>query len=86
MRIFKYQLDSVNQSVTVPRGAKLLKIMMQSGQPTAWFEVDEKQPMENRRIHWVVTGGSPPPHATYIDTLCIDGFHIIHFYDEDSGV
>lgn len=81
MRIFKYPLESVVMSVKVSQGAKLLKIMMQGDKPTAWFEVDESRPTVYRRIQWVMTGYEPPADGQYIDTLCIDDFHIIHFYD-----
>lgn len=78
--IYKYQIPLFDY-LEIPRGAKLLKIMMQDGKPTAWFEVPNGQPLVAREIRWVMTGEEPPTDGKYIDTLCTDGYHIIHFYD-----
>lgn len=79
-RILKYRLVPRKPIVT-HQGAKLLKIMMQDKQATVWLEVDDTKPIVHRHIHHVVTGGTPPNGCKHVETLCIDGYHIIHFYD-----
>jgi hypothetical protein len=80
--IHKYQLQVVdNQSVIMPRGARIMTVQVQRGIPSLWAEVDDQAEVEQRTI---LTYGTGHPLwselATYLGTYQIQNgdlaFHV----------
>lgn len=70
-RIFKYPLVVTDwQMVALPRGAEILTVQIQRGQPQLWALVDPTAPIERRDVGICGTGhivpnGVPPYLATF---------------------
>lgn len=68
----------------LPKGAKILKVSVQYGFPTVWYEFVPMEPqiMETREIHSVVTGRIIPENWKHIDTVLLkDGNLVLHYYE-----
>ena len=82
MKIFKYQLHS--DIIMMPKGAKILTVMMQGDVFCLWAEVDQKAKLEERFIEKFGTGQEIPIDMgidrSYIGTVQ-DGSFVWHFYE-----
>lgn len=74
--IWKQQLAIVDlQTLTMPKGAKLLSVGNQKGNLCLWYSVDTDMPNEDRVIEIVGTGNSVEPRSRdFIGTAVIDPF------------
>lgn len=54
--IWKYTLNDVDQSVIMPKGAKVLEVATQGGNPTLWALVDPNADLVKRQFAVVGTG------------------------------
>lgn len=82
--IYKYTLViAEEQRVAMAKGAKILCIQMQYGQPRVWVAIDEFENDPAERIFYVVgTGWSIPSAGRYIGTVQEDqGTFVWHFFD-----
>ena len=62
--IFKFPFEIVDKLVlTMPKGAKVLSVQMQSNQPCLWAIVDKGAPMETREFRLAGTGHDLPDDA-----------------------
>lgn len=85
MRIFKYPLQATDrQLVNLPKGAELLTVQMQHGQPCLWALVDERQPTEDRAIMIYGTGHPINTLGKYLGTFQMDGGALV--FHAFSGV
>ena len=56
-RIHKYTLAVMDeQTLLLPRGARIMTIQVQAGQPQLWAYVDPTKPKEARKIRVIGTG------------------------------
>jgi hypothetical protein len=61
LRIWKWSLEmAVEQDLSLPKGAKLLTLQLQAGNPTLWFLCDADAPLEPRRFAIHGTGHPLP--------------------------
>ena len=84
MTIWKYSLDITGvQKVLMPRGARLLCVQMQYGDPKLWALVDPNMASEERTILTFGTG-HPVPRITgpYVGTYQTDGGLVFHVFEE----
>ena len=82
--IWKYNLNiEDHQVIEMPQRARLLSVDVQRGVPRLWAEVDQKAPLEKRRI-WVMGTGNPLPKDLtfdFIGTLLLhDGELVLHVF------
>lgn len=75
MRIWKWTLAPTDlQSISVPKGAKLLSVQMQGGLPQLWALCDETAEKEPRHVAIYGTGNPMPDEpGKYIDTFQAHG-------------
>lgn len=85
MKIFKYSLDVTDvQRLAMPKGAQVLTVQAQHGQPKLWALVDEKAPNEVREFLTIGTGNPAPvtPRDTYIGTYQMhNGELVFHVFE-----
>lgn len=85
MRIFKYFLFVCDfQRIELPKGAQILTVQAQNGDPKLWALVDENAASEVREFLTIGTGNSAPvtPRDTYIGTYQIhDGDLVFHVFE-----
>jgi hypothetical protein len=80
--IWKFPLKPAVQEITMPRGARVLTVQTQFGEPQLWAEVDTDAPTEQREFAVVGTGHPMPEDpGEYIGTFQIDdGSLVFHVY------
>lgn len=80
------QWDGIKQTITLPRGSKILKLGNQSDYPTIWFVCAwpfENIPLIKRNIYMFATGqmiSSGLERMSYIGTDTFQGNLVYHFY------
>lgn len=75
-RIYKYKLEITDvQTILMPRGASILTVQLQEGEPHVWALVNPEYAKEEIVIHTYGTG-SPieTPGKLYIGTYQLNGF------------
>ena len=86
MTIWKFQLAvDDGQVIHMPKGARILCVQLQRGVPHLWAVVDEKKPMQPRRIRTIGTGHSFESNSNlaYIGTYQLDGGNLVFHVFED---
>ena len=91
MRVWKYEIAiTAEQTVMLPRGAKILACQWQGNGIALWAEVEEALPKEGRGIA-VYGTGNPIPHlpGVYVATVQVPVTHkggglVFHVYDLGS--
>ncbi len=85
--IYKYPV-SPECEIEMPRGAKILTVQTQRGEPQLWALVDPDAPKERRRNVAFGTGHdiAYPEHLTYIGTVQMPGVSLIFHVFEDMAV
>lgn len=74
-----------DQSIEMPRGADILWVDNQQGQPCIWARVNPYAPKEQRRIRIFGTGHPMPDElGDYVGTFMMkDGALVFHLYEAD---
>lgn len=86
MRIFKYELNPVGETVIETQRPRVLHLALQRGKPHAWVEIDERAHPTKMRIVAVPTGADVPPRGAYLGTLLFNGGEfVIHYYDAGTA-
>ena len=85
-RIWKYQLEVVDvQNISMPKGAEILTIQVQYGEPCLWALVDPKEEVEKRTIEIFGTGNPilvDMEMRKYITTFnLLDGGLVFHVFE-----
>lgn len=79
--IFKYGLDLADtQVIRMPRGAKVLSVQMQFGNPALWVEVDPSAEVEDRVVIIHGTGHQLATKATaesFVGTIQLDDGRLV---------
>lgn len=82
--IWKFQLSDVSlqQAISMPKGARILCAQAQHGFITIWAEVDVTRPAVERRVHLCLTGQDLPSSAgDFIGTIQYrEGSYVAHVY------
>lgn len=79
--ILKYRIPA-RGSISMPAGAEILHVAIQGGEPTIWVSADPDAEETPRFIIGHVTGDEHHiPAEKHIGTLCVDGYHIVHYFD-----
>lgn len=85
MTIWKFPLSVRDHSILMPRGARLLSVAIQGGEPCLWAMVDPSQPRVARRIGVQLTGaeiGQRSLSLPFIGTLLLEnGLFVTHVFD-----
>jgi len=85
--IWKFAAPTIHDeviSIDMPRGADLLCVQMQYGQPMLWAIVNPDLPEESRAFRWEMTGGAIRPSShTYIGTVQNNGL-VLHLFEVGS--
>ena len=73
-RIWKYNLQPSKRHVLyMPRGAQILGVQLQNGEPVIWALVDPDQDLEERALYLAWTGEAlPQDKLSYIGTFQAD--------------
>ncbi len=81
--IFKYPLCMIDdQLVSMPAGAEILTVQMQSDVPCLWARVDPNMPKVGRVIHINGTGHNLSHEGAYIGTFQMaHGALVFHAFD-----
>lgn len=83
MTIFKFCLEVTDeQTISMPKGARILSVAEQRDELCLWSLVDETRPTEERTIY-VVGTGNPAKHvdtAIFIGTVQISSF-VWHIFE-----
>ena len=87
--IWKYELKSGSQEIAMPKGAVVLALQTQKGNPCLWAEVDPKERLELRMFEMVETGHPIPTdmgvERRYVGTFQVkDGDFVFHVYEWGS--
>ena len=83
MVIYKYELQITDeQTVEMPRGARLLSVQMQRERLMLWAVVNTNEPIRSRviRIHGTGIAISPEHNYAFIGTVQ-DGPFVWHVFD-----
>ena len=87
-QVFKYQPDIAMHlpffDIELPENSTFLKVAMQHGKVTFWFEVDPKAAITTRSFAIVPTGSHVPQaidgRAEFLETV-FDGIFVWHMYE-----
>lgn len=78
--VHKYAIGD-DTTVNMPRGAQLMSVAMQRGEPQLWAMVETTQPLEQRRFCIFGTGqGVIERPVAYVGTLHFDGL-VFHAFE-----
>ena len=83
--IYKYDLDDVSETLlSLPSGAKILRVDFQGATPKLWAEVSTGAPLENRTIEVFGTGQEMPPgERVFINTFFTpEHTYVFHAYEK----
>lgn len=80
--IFKYPFKIQDSfTISMPKGAKVLSVQIQSGIPCMWAQVDNTKPKEDREFFIIGTGNLvPSDKLIYIDTFQYTSY-VWHLYE-----
>lgn len=79
--IWKFALP-MQGDLTMPKGARILSVQMQNGQPHLWALVDPKAPLVMRNIRVYGTGWDVEETGTFIGTFMTEGGqYVFHVFD-----
>lgn len=83
--IWKFEL-APEQTIFMPKGAKILCVQTQFNRPVLWAEVNTKNSVEARNFRAYATGQTlPDNHGDYIGTFQIEGDSLVfHIYEVKS--
>lgn len=81
--VYKYPLKRTQNTLQMPKGAKVLTVARQGDNPTLWAMVDPEAAMEDRTFSVVGTGESfDAEHAEYVGTSHeIMGWMVFHVFE-----
>ena len=80
MRIWKYPIQTYTE-LQVPKGAKVLTVQMQNGEPQIWMLVNTEMPFERRVFQVFGTGHLVPDDpGTYIATFQVEPY-VFHVFE-----
>jgi hypothetical protein len=83
--IWKVQLHAPGLDAHLPRGASIVHVHEQDGNPTLWAEVDpDEASLVHRRFAVIMTGQhfSPDPNRyVYLGTCHLPGGIVAHVYE-----
>lgn len=83
--ILKYKLGNEHNTLSMPKGAKVIKLGIQHGIGCMWALVDDEQPKEERIFSFIETGKSIEDGYYYIGTLLLDdGWWVAHLFEKVS--
>jgi len=87
MRIWKWTLSVLDvQTVQMPKGAQVLSVQVQDGEPQLWAMVDEQAPTEPRTFATYGTGHPLPDvanHGRFVSTYQMhSGRLVFHVFDQ----
>lgn len=85
MRVYKYPLSPfVDQTISMPHGARVVHLAVQDGQVCLWAIVDPSAPPEPRHFSVLGTGDRTlAEDSTYVGTVLLDGgFDVLHVFEE----
>ncbi len=81
MTVWKYLLSHYDEIIMMPRGAVVLCVQTQRGQPCLWVKVNPKLELEGR--HFLTFGtGHPNVEGNYIGTYQVEaGQFVFHIFE-----
>jgi len=81
--IWKFPLTITDQNeIEMPKGAELLTVQMQHGEPQLWASVDPQAPKVSRRIMVHGTGHPVDLFNVYLATFqTMGGYLVFHVFD-----
>lgn len=83
--IFKYPLLEASQTVLMPKGAQVLCVQMQGGNPCIWALVDDRVAGGLRTFRFYGTGHNMPPNpGEYIGTVQGSGL-VFHLFESTKS-
>ena len=83
--IWKYDVKPGVTTISMPEGACILTVQVQSGSPKIWALVDTEWPPADRRIEVFGTGHEMPfGHRGYIGTFQL-GKLVFHVFENMGG-
>jgi hypothetical protein len=87
--VFKYPLPMRGNPIQMPKGARVLSLQVQYGDPQLWALVDPEAPEEPRQFRifgtghpMTITGGHT---LEFIDTFQLDGGQLVFHVFEEVG-
>jgi hypothetical protein len=83
--VWKFDLrDDAENAIEMPRGAQVLSVQVQRGQPRLWALVDPTAPKVRRRF-WICGTGTyanTDGLGTFVDTIQLEGGALVfHVFD-----
>jgi len=86
--IWKFTIRPFTTTVRMPRGAEILTVREQHGEPQIWALVNPRELMGDREILIVPTGGDVPEGGKFVGTFFIENgslvFHVFDFGYEEN--
>lgn len=80
--VWKYALESTNQTIDMPAGAKILTVQSQYESPVIWALVEPEMPTESRKFVVYGTGHPAPEAGQYLGTFQIEkGRLVFHVFE-----
>lgn len=86
--IHKFPVETGAFGLYLPKGAKVLTVQAQAGQPQMWVLLDTDNETERRTFVTFPTGGEIGPnlHLDYIGTFQLAGGNLVfHLFEIDRG-
>lgn len=76
--VYKYPLQTMIESVSMPAGADILQVSNQFNSVCMWALVDTTRPVETRRFYIIGTGHPLPEEpVVYLGTAKVENGHIV---------
>lgn len=82
--IYKYPIERNSESLSMPKGARILSCQIQNGTPTIWALVDPDESPELRMIEVYGTGHSINAGASqmvFIGTVQMNNGLVFHIFE-----
>lgn len=87
MTIWRYPLNAYyEQTIEMPRNAKILAIQLQDGAPVLWALVNPHSSLKDRRVFRSIETGAEFESAglEYVATVQIFSDYVIHVFEDTS--
>lgn len=86
MEIWKFPLLADDAPISMPRGARILSLALQRGEPHVWALADPEQPKVLRRLRVIGTGMrlGDVANSVFVGTFVLDRLGLV-FHVFDAG-
>jgi hypothetical protein len=87
-RVWRFRVPVADATtLEMPKGAEVLTVQLQRGEPTLWAACDPEVATETRHFRWVGTGHPFDGPALYVGTVQFSGGSLVfHLFEIMGGL